>query len=184
MSRLVARILFCMFMFPIGVVVYCSTVLTLERVNWGYQYGWDSLQFDVAGIMAFAFVSLYWFLLWRKSVRWTIGRILVPVIGGIIAILIEFSAQFIEFSDRDGHLVLLAILIRALWLAATVYFWRETPAERARRIGESGRGNVACPTCGYNLTGLNEARCPECGAKFTLDELFASQNVQTIAEVD
>jgi predicted Zn-ribbon and HTH transcriptional regulator len=32
---------------------------------------------------------------------------------------------------------------------------------------------MACPNCGYNLTGLREARCPECGSQFTLDELFA-----------
>jgi len=28
-----------------------------------------------------------------------------------------------------------------------------------------------CPTCGYNLTGLSEHRCPECGAGFDPAEL-------------
>lgn len=36
---------------------------------------------------------------------------------------------------------------------------------------------LPCPKCGYNLTGLREARCPECGATYTLDEL-----VVTLAE--
>lgn len=28
-----------------------------------------------------------------------------------------------------------------------------------------------CPTCGYNLTGLTENRCPECGRQFELKQL-------------
>lgn len=28
-----------------------------------------------------------------------------------------------------------------------------------------------CPKCGYNLTGLTEHRCPECGEKFCPKEL-------------
>jgi hypothetical protein len=30
-----------------------------------------------------------------------------------------------------------------------------------------------CPKCGYNLTGLTEDRCPECGEKFSRAELAA-----------
>jgi rubrerythrin len=48
----------------------------------------------------------------------------------------------------------------------------------------SNRSNVSCPSCGYNLTGLNEARCPECGAKFTLDELFAAQPRETVGGIE
>ncbi len=29
----------------------------------------------------------------------------------------------------------------------------------------------ACAVCGYNLTGLNEPRCPECGSPFGREEL-------------
>ena len=32
--------------------------------------------------------------------------------------------------------------------------------------------DISCPLCGYNLRGLTEARCPECGSKFTWDELL------------
>jgi hypothetical protein len=31
--------------------------------------------------------------------------------------------------------------------------------------------SLHCPTCGYNLTGLPENRCPECGLTFSPDEL-------------
>ena len=30
-----------------------------------------------------------------------------------------------------------------------------------------------CPNCGYNLTGLTEERCPECGGRFSRAELAA-----------
>ena len=31
--------------------------------------------------------------------------------------------------------------------------------------------DVPCPSCGYNLRGLREARCPECGSSFTIEQL-------------
>lgn len=31
---------------------------------------------------------------------------------------------------------------------------------------------IHCPTCGYNLTGLPENRCPECGTAFKRDQLI------------
>lgn len=34
---------------------------------------------------------------------------------------------------------------------------------------------VLCPICRSNFSGLHEARYPECGGNFTLDELAASQ---------
>ena len=60
-------------------------------------------------------------------------------------------------------------------VTATVLIWREKPHERIERLALTGREAVCCPVCGYNLTGLTEARCPECGARFTLDQLIATQ---------
>jgi hypothetical protein len=75
----------------------------------------------------------------------------------------------------------LRILQRAswlLWLVATVRFWRETQEERSARlraVGRDGGGpGIPCPTCGYDMTGLNGTRCPECGSEFTVGELLAA----------
>ena len=29
-----------------------------------------------------------------------------------------------------------------------------------------------CPDCGYNLSGLTQCRCPECGAMYEIDKLW------------
>lgn len=34
---------------------------------------------------------------------------------------------------------------------------------------------VHCPQCGCSLIGLTELRCPECGARFTIDKLIGAQ---------
>ena len=52
---------------------------------------------------------------------------------------------------------------------------RETATERSERLRSLNKTAVACPKCGYNLTGLQGTRCPECGTLYTIDELLAEQ---------
>lgn len=40
-----------------------------------------------------------------------------------------------------------------------------------------------CPTCGYNLTGLPENRCPECGKRFSLERLKRFPNPSVFLEL-
>jgi len=46
-------------------------------------------------------------------------------------------------------------------------------ADLDRLIGDKGPSDVPplCIGCGYNLTGVVSARCPECGRPFSLDEI-------------
>lgn len=48
---------------------------------------------------------------------------------------------------------------------------------RAQRVSWTSAADapVRCVVCGYRLGGQREAGCPECGAVYTLDELFAKQ---------
>lgn len=48
----------------------------------------------------------------------------------------------------------------------------ESPAILARPVWESVEGDINCPLCDYNLRGLPEPRCPECGYRFHWPDLL------------
>lgn len=60
----------------------------------------------------------------------------------------------------------------AFGLPVWVVFFHIGRWARLRRVRRSRR--PFCPACGYDLIGLSEARCPECGRRFTLEELWAA----------
>jgi hypothetical protein len=99
-----------------------------------------------------------------------LAAVICIVAGGLIAALLNL---FIPYEDWFKAFVGSATAILG-WLIATVFLWRETPVERAQRLAKLGAGNVACPACGYNLTGLKTTTCPECGASFSIQELVAA----------
>jgi predicted RNA-binding Zn-ribbon protein involved in translation (DUF1610 family) len=52
------------------------------------------------------------------------------------------------------------------------YFWRLGRRAVWRRLQSDG---PRCPKCGYDLQGQSELRCPECGERWTLGELWIAQ---------
>ena len=81
----------------------------------------------------------------------------------------------------DGHGIAAIVQGEALWSARgelplspgsapSVWVADDGDAERARSVIETehGRPNPThCEKCGYDLQGLSEPRCPECGQPFT-----------------
>lgn len=67
-----------------------------------------------------------------------------------------------------GVLVLLVVVTIVL-LLSYLLVWRNGYINgfRAARTGAP-----ICPNCGYDMTGLTECRCPECGRSFELDKLW------------
>ncbi len=131
--------------------------------------------------LIYAFVGLYWVALWRSVVRWTARRIALTLLATPLAIVIGAgSAAMLFFVVGRSHRADVAFLmgggvVPIAWVLATVLIWRETCQERIERLSATARGAIFCPICGYNMTGLHEARCPECGSRFTLDKLVAAQ---------
>jgi hypothetical protein len=141
-----------------------------------------------AGIVAWIFVALYWMLLWRQAVVWsgrragqTVTLLLAAMVAGLVIGAVVWPI------DRYIGTFVGSVCAPLLWVVGTIFAWRETPEESARRLaavtGARGSG-IVCPSCSYNLTGLREARCPECGTQYTLDELFAAQPARAAAEIE
>lgn len=189
MSRLVSRILLSIFMFPLAVVFYVAVFVFSEQMTRGAPYRRDREMdwFLLADVLTWGAVSLYWCLLWRSAVVWNPRRVSGTMLSaaGALAIGVPAGIAAAAATSELGFGAFIGgILTMILWLIGTVFFWRESKAERAARVTNSGRSAITCPTCGYNLTGLTESRCPECGSKFTLDELLALQQPKLEAEIE
>jgi DNA-directed RNA polymerase subunit RPC12/RpoP len=169
------------------VVIGIQTLRSSQSL--GYRNG-ELVTFLCADVITWAFVAVYWCLLWRTGVQWDKRRIagtLLSVVGaivaGVFAAVLSASAMGGGGDGTGFGAFIGGIIAIMLWLIATIFLWRETAVERARRATASTKSAITCPTCGYNLTGLTESRCPECGSRFTLDELLALQQ-QGKAEVE
>jgi hypothetical protein len=184
MSKLLARIMLAIFMLPsAGMVMSIAYVVTYHqrRSFWVSHYRGDA--WLVSGACTWLFIAGYWILLWRKAVRWTSERRWLTLFSaGVAAICGAIGGLATKFVDDDfGIFVFICVTILA-WLPLTVWIWRDTATERAERSGGNDSA-LSCPTCGYNLTGLSTARCPECGSTFTLDELVRRQPPRDQAEL-
>lgn len=143
----------------------------------------------VAGcVFGGVFLCMSWFGIWFKTVVWTSSRKLLTSLSVLWSVLascllmflviglIFFEADLSAFFYLDGFelsMVFGSACAALCWIASTAIIWRETPLEYAQRAAGKST-NVKCLKCGYDMTGLREARCPECGTQFTLDQLCAS----------
>jgi len=174
MSRTIARLLLSMLLMPLMAVVFITGIILASEL--GSLRDWQECLIGAAATAGLA--AAYWFAVWRSAVHWTFARarntllaaLIGSIAGGLVAALLNL---FIPYEDWFKAFVGSSIAILG-WLIATVFLWRETPVERAQRLAKLGAGSVACPACGYNLTGLKSTTCPECGASFSIQDLVAA----------
>jgi len=182
MSSLLARILLAIMMFPLAAMIYFSSVILLNSyISSNFAFLWSFI------IVAF-FTGCYWLSVWRNNVNWTttrkLGTLFSAFVSLIIGVILGIATTSLYKYGRDETLIIFvggnfAILI---WLVATILIWKETSTERADRVRQSAGDVLFCLKCGYNMTGLYESRCPECGTQYTLDQLLAGQRSETIED--
>jgi hypothetical protein len=116
-------------------------------------------------------------LIWRGYPREQNVTWLVLTIGVAWALVLWHwagpLADWVERDYRGWEIGLLILAIGVTVLLSTVIARRVR--ESHHRLGVDGRVKVFCPACNYSMIGLREARCPECGAAYTLDELIRRQ---------
>jgi uncharacterized paraquat-inducible protein A len=173
MPRLLSQILLAVLMVPLGFMVYLAVYAALAEY---FDYSWRMRANVIAGAVTWGFVGVYWYRIWKPSVPWNARRVRRTLVAVAVALgaAIVLGAMGWAADDEFGAAIG-SITAPLAWLAASVVAWRETDEERAARVGQLTADSVVCPKCGYSLTGLTEARCPECGAQYTLSELLAAQ---------
>lgn len=184
MSPLVSRILLTILLFPTALLFLFLTFLFLDQLGSGS----DLETIGGGTLMTCGYMIVYWLLVWCRDVRWTPARRrstwlaagVAAALGGTLGFTILVSVP----KDEELAVVSGSLTATLLWIVATVLLWRETPDERGARLARAGADTLVCPSCGYNLTGLREARCPECGAAFTLNDLLASQPGREQVEIE
>jgi len=173
MPRLVSKILQSILVVPFGAIVFTLiAALTEELLPW--QYARRSAVMTGGG--TWLFMIVYWTALWRSYVLWTRYRTYRTLASGVLcagagAAVGYFSAPLwglIIASGLGGGGAAFA------WMGWTTVIWRQTREEAG------AAAPVACPVCGYNLSGLKHTTCPECGASLTLEQLLSRQRSEEV----
>ena len=172
MSRLLARLILAFtFILAIPVVYVTVLIVIAETCQWGEEEAFLATSAVTASLAVVGWVSVWWPQVPWTTWRWCLTALAV-VWSALVGFVVGMVVDVLTHSDEMG-MVLGGLFWVLCWLASTAFIWRETAAERADRLQGGGRAVIHCPRCGYNLTGLREARCPECGTQYTLDELLA-----------
>lgn len=128
-------------------------------------------------VCAILTVSL-WFFAWRRRVQWTrrklgwtLGLALTLLAVPWVVLLFRWTFPSERSAESISYTLIqtLPFFAAALWFIGTAWLWRRTDEITITR-GELGDG-VLCPQCNYNLNGLKEVKCPECGWTSTVDQL-------------
>lgn len=168
MTKWLSRLTLTGLLFPVGFVI-----LLFSRIYSARSLGFSMhSSMQLAGFVTFVTTITCYILIWRGMVNWTRWRQRATVAAVALSHPIGIPLGIlISQGDDDFGWFLSAVLPIAVVVLASVPIWIQSPFKRKPLPPMS----VPCPQCGYDLRGLSEARCPECGTRFTLEQLVRSQ---------
>ena len=178
MTRTVARLILAMLLLPCTGAVFVLLFATILASNPGGPPPVSRLL--LMWSILYVFVGAYWIVLWRDMVTWNRRRVTLTAVATVLSLAGGCAVALGCLALNRRLPPPIAVLfggatVPITWVLSTVLIWRETAAERLGRLTAHGMPALACPLCGYDLSGLTEARCPECGATFTLEQLVLAR---------
>lgn len=176
MTRTVARLILAMLLLPCTGAVFLLLFLVLMPMSGPPAVG----RLLLVWFLLYAFVGAYWVVLWWDMVPWNGRRVALTAFATALSLAGGCAVGLAILATNRMVPPQIAVLIGGgtvpiTWVLSTVLIWRETAAERLGRLTAHGMPALACPLCGYNLAGLTEARCPECGGSFTLEQVVLAR---------
>lgn len=179
MTRILARLVLAMLTLPVCGVALVVGALAIAAVFQNTNTNPPAYAGVVIWSAVYIVLVPYWIVVWSGLVRWTPRRAALTVAAMLVALGAgtAFGGTIALVGGPPGFLCVMlgGGVPPIVWVLLTVFIWRETNAERAARLGGSGAGAICCPLCGYSMAGLHGADCPECGARFTIEQLLAAQ---------
>lgn len=172
-----------------------ATLLTAEVI--GLEMTWHELTYlspldedtsiKLLMLGGMAILGFLWRWYWRQDRLVVMRRlVIIPAVGAIVELPLAAWAYHIimarphggGFIDLTGIGTALVMIFDALvlaWALGPLLVWLYYRGVRRRMRG-------VCPACGYDLRGLSERRCPECGRAFTYAEVHATAEELAITE--
>ena len=139
----------------------------------------DSVGLIWSDVLTCTIIGWAWSVFWRRSVNWTGDRQRRTVIVGLAGcVFAGITYLAVGGLDREVGAVLAGMAWMVAWVMGTSLVWRDTPEEARRRRCVKAGDPLSCPSCGYDMRGLHQATCPECGTQYTLDELLIAVTVE------
>lgn len=183
MTRVVVRMLLTALLVPAMIVGGSLTGAFLGEFVFPSRE--DSVAVGTVTACCVGYALGYW-LIWRGVVAWTRRRVvrtlLVYALFAGLLLLADAIAYFAsggDFFNRFPWILLVNFGLLAAWLITASLVWTESPRERAARIGAAATSSTLCPACKYDLAGLSNLKCPECGNEFTLGRFQDEQRRRT-----